>query len=306
MVSTETTENLLAQHPNWVYDRTNLNGTRYFNDFTCDRCSGHGYYALGVCNGQPILSPYDGGVCYKCGGSGKVDKSKVVEVYTPEYWEQVERACAERAERKRREREQRFFDQLSARLEKLGFGVNKGEDAVLYRVVGDTFAIKDELKARGCRFNPCVGWYAPAPIEGYETQKMMSASVLNIDAGAWRVEWKDPKDVRPLWIESTRAPSKPISEWQGTVGSKLAVKVHIDHKFESTYERNPGWYGTVTSYLYLMTDANGNKYKWKASRGDWPEGADVTIMGTVKAHDEYVTKMGQKIKQTVLTRCKMD
>lgn len=302
MVSTETTESLLAQHPNWVYDRIDFNGNRYFSDFTCDRCGGHGYYAMGVCNGQPILSPYDGGVCYKCGGSGKMDKPNIVEVYTPEYWEQFERVC----EIRRREREQKFLDELNVRLTKLGFGVIKGEDAALYRVVGDTFPIKDELKARGCRFNPCVGWYAPAPIEGYEMQKMESASVLNINAEARSIEWKDPKDVRPLWTESTRAPSKPISEWQGEIGAKLVVKVHIDHKFESHYERNPGWYGTSVSYMYLMSDANGNQYKWSTQKGEYPEGADVTIMGTVKAHDEYVTKMGQKIKQTVLTRCKMD
>lgn len=294
MVSTETTENLLAQHPNWSYDRTDRNGTRYFNDATCDRCGGHGYYAMGVCNGQPVLSPHDGGVCYKCGGSGKSPKPSVIKVYTQAHWEELEQA-----------REQKFFNELGARLSKMGFGVVKGETSVLYRVVGNTFAIKDELKARGCRFNPCVGWYAPAPIEGYEMQKMMSDMVLDIKPETGTVEWKDPKDVRPLWVEVSRA-SAPTSEWQGTVGSKLAVKVHIDHKFESSYERNPGWYSTVTSYLYLMTDANGNKYKWKASRGDWPEGADVTIMGTVKAHDEYVTKMGQHIKQTVLTRCKMD
>jgi hypothetical protein len=28
----------------------------------CDRCGGKGYYAIGVLNGRPLLSPLDGGV----------------------------------------------------------------------------------------------------------------------------------------------------------------------------------------------------------------------------------------------------
>ena len=36
----------------------------------CDRCEGTGYFTIGVCNGQPVLSPRDGGVCWKCNGSG--------------------------------------------------------------------------------------------------------------------------------------------------------------------------------------------------------------------------------------------
>lgn len=37
---------------------------------TCDRCEGIGYFTIGVCNGQRVLSPRYGGVCWKCNGTG--------------------------------------------------------------------------------------------------------------------------------------------------------------------------------------------------------------------------------------------
>lgn len=74
------------------------NGTKYYRGLvTCDRCGGKGYYAIGVRNGQPVLSPVDGGVCFKCAGRGKVvDEWKE---YTPEYWEKLEKRRKKRAEK---------------------------------------------------------------------------------------------------------------------------------------------------------------------------------------------------------------
>ena len=60
------------------------NGSKHYEGMvTCDRCGGTGYYAIAVCNNQPVLSPLDGGVCYKCLGKGKV-LGKWIE-RTPEY-----------------------------------------------------------------------------------------------------------------------------------------------------------------------------------------------------------------------------
>lgn len=60
------------------------NGSKHYEGMvTCDRCGGRGYYAIGTHNGQPVLSPHDGGVCWECGGKGKVF-GKWIE-RTPEY-----------------------------------------------------------------------------------------------------------------------------------------------------------------------------------------------------------------------------
>ena len=76
--------------------RTDRNGTKYFEGYVpCPRCDGKGVYIIGVCNGQPVLSPVDSGVCFKCGGTGK-EWGKWKE-YTPEY----EAKLAERREKRR-------------------------------------------------------------------------------------------------------------------------------------------------------------------------------------------------------------
>lgn len=64
--------------------KVDRNGTKYFEgEVPCTRCGGEGVYIMGVCNGKPVLSPVDNGICFKCGGSGK-QLSKWKE-YTPEY-----------------------------------------------------------------------------------------------------------------------------------------------------------------------------------------------------------------------------
>lgn len=95
------------------------NGSKHWEGMvTCDRCGGKGYYAIGICNGLPVLSPLDSGICYKCHGAGKV-LGKWIE-RTPEYQakldarreakakakqEQWERENAERIEAERAARE---------------------------------------------------------------------------------------------------------------------------------------------------------------------------------------------------------
>lgn len=103
--------------------RVDRNGTKYYEGMIpCDRCDGKGIYYTGVCNGQLVPSWVDNGVCFKCGGVGKVH-SKWKE-YTPEYEEKLmarRRAKAEKyaqehaeeiaraeAERKAKEEDERI------------------------------------------------------------------------------------------------------------------------------------------------------------------------------------------------------
>lgn len=60
------------------------NGSKHFEgNIVCDRCGGAGYYVMGMNNGCAVLSPRDGGVCWKCHGTGTVF-GKWIE-RTPEY-----------------------------------------------------------------------------------------------------------------------------------------------------------------------------------------------------------------------------
>lgn len=85
------------------------------------------------------------------------------------------------------------------------------------------------------------------------------------------------------------------SEYIANVGDK---KVRVEGEI-SAIRYIEGQYGTTV--LYTITTAEGNLVKWFASREALGEetGVQVTIEGTVKAHDEY-----QGVKSTVLTRCK--
>lgn len=89
------------------------NGSKHYEgEVVCDRCGGKGYYAIGVHNNQPVLSPHDGGVCWKCCGAGKVIDTWIER--TPEYQAKLDAkrrakwaAIDEAAERERKEREAR-------------------------------------------------------------------------------------------------------------------------------------------------------------------------------------------------------
>lgn len=84
------------------YIRTDRNGTRYYEETVdCPRCGGRGYYAIAVRNGSPVLSPLDGGTCWKCMGSGKV--LDVVKEYTPEHAAKLEAARIKREEKRKAE-----------------------------------------------------------------------------------------------------------------------------------------------------------------------------------------------------------
>lgn len=69
--------------------RVDRNGTKYWQGLVkCERCGGLGLYATGVENGRLRITSVDNGVCWECGGSGKI-KSEWKE-YTPEYEAKLE------------------------------------------------------------------------------------------------------------------------------------------------------------------------------------------------------------------------
>ena len=69
--------------------RIDRNGTKYYEgDVPCTRCGGEGVYIMGMCNGQPVLSPVDNGICFKCGGTGT--QHGTWKEYTPEYEAKLE------------------------------------------------------------------------------------------------------------------------------------------------------------------------------------------------------------------------
>lgn len=99
--------------------------------------------------------------------------------------------------------------------------------------------------------------------------------------------------------EATRRQADSKSSWVGSVGDRIEIKDALLSLLTS-WDTEFGY-----TYLYKMVDAHGNIFTWKT--GKWlgnneciPEGAKVTLKGTVKSHNEF-----RGVKQTELTRCKV-
>ena len=170
-----------------------------------------------------------------------------------------------------------------------GVGFQKeGDEFVLYRVKGETFSIKDQLKELGCRFKPQIGWYSNQKLSDYECQRITSEQLL--ESAAPLINWKTMDECHAEFeVEEDE------SEWVGIVGARIEVTLHIDRVMTFS-----GKFGA--SNIILMSDENENKYKWSTQKS-YEEGEDVTFKATIKEHAEYTDKTGITTKQTVLTRC---
>lgn len=287
MVDIRTTEEILCGHPKWSYIRTDRNGTRYFSDCTCRRCGGHGFIQ---CYGH-----VEGGRCFECGGSGITDHPETIKVYTPEHDAKLAAQRQARADARIEAKRKEYREHMSDKLRELGFGIEEGI-AVCYRVVGNTYEVKEQLKALGCKFKPQLGWYSAQDLEGFETQRLEAAEVCHFDEEAITIEWEDAEQVKQKWTENIRKAEESTSRHVGNIGERIEINVHIDRVFESEFRVHGGEWGSRSSYMYLMHDAEGNIYKWSSSCY-YVEGEDVKLRATVKDHIEY-----RGVAQTVITR----
>lgn len=264
---------------------------------TCDRCGGSGIIASRVENGRIIPIPVDGGVCYKCGGEGKI--SKWVKAYTEKEYERYVKS-QEKAKEKRVKKEEARIAELDAKseenkaavLEKLGF-----ESDIVYLVTGNTFEIKDELKERGARFNPALNWHflkkTEVP-EGHELVEVKIDDLYDWYPRVKRLELKaDAREIAAAARRSVEPESK--SEWVGEIKERLRnLKVTLTgaRAVESMY-------GSSILFTFAQDD---NIFTWFTS---CPPDSDKAIVGhsylltgTVKKFTEY-----NGTKQTQLNRC---
>lgn len=269
---------------------------------TCDRCGGRGYFAVGTLNGQPVLSPVDGGVCYKCGGDKKI--FKWVKAYTEKeyakYLATVERSRERKAEsikKAREELENASEDNMKAALAELGYDVNDPKVYLVASFVKSTYDIKDSLKEQGCKFNPVLNWYNTHPIDIPEDFFLVDIDVFTLfdwNCYTKRFELKDTaKDTVKQIIKEKMPKSEFESEFVGELKERLrdieATVVRIKN-FSSCY-------GTSTIYTF---ESNHNIFVWITSSCKYQiqSGDKVLLTGTVKDHKEY-----EGVKQTHLSRC---
>ena len=265
----------------------------------CDRCSGHGIIASRVENGHIVPIPVDGGVCYKCGGSGIV--SKWVKAYTEKEYNRYMNDLKRTAERRKEKAEaklQALKDNSEANRKELlaKWGFEDVENPIVYLVTGNTYEIKDELKERGGRFNPVLNWHFTKEVEvpeGHELVKVPFDDVYEWFPMVKKFELKETaKDAAAAARIAARPESK--SKWMGEIKERmrdLAVVLTGARECSSLY-------GISTLYTF---DCGENKLAWfttSCPKVDMIVGHSYLLTGTVKKHDER-----DGVKQTQLNRC---
>ena len=262
-------------------ERVDKKGTEHWIDHNCPKCGGSGYL-----HGYEHI---DGARCWKCGATGYFPHRW--QVHTPEYAEKLQ---ARRVARTRAKN----LAQRAGFLEREGFA----PDGKTFVVVGNTFDIKDELKAAGAKFCYNIGWHFPVKPDAYTTIELTAEDCFTEDTFA-ALNWNAVVDMQAL-IE-TRTPREPSgSEYLGEVGKRLKVAVTLKKSF--SFENDFG-----TTYIHNFEDDAGNVIIWKTANSltEYAYGSGTytphelkscDLTGTVKEHSEY-----KGIWQTVLTRCKV-
>lgn len=255
---------------------------------TCPRCGGSGHYSY---------NQMDGTRCYGCQGSGI--SVQTVRAYTEKEYNALQRAKTRAAEKREAAEAARIQDALDHADEykhevalKRGFGENEK----IYLVYGDdTYAIKDELKKLGGKFDPTFKWFFSKEVElpeGYNLCELAFDEVYDYNPESkWASFKEDAKNIVARKIAKLKGPS--TSEFYPGVEKErlrnITAKVASIRGFEGIY-----------GYTHVYTFTSGNYvFVWMTSKTlTVAVGETVDLTGTIKKFDEY---MG--IKNTYLTRC---
>lgn len=230
----------------------------------CGRCGGSGIWSYG---------PY-GGTCFACRGAGH----RVLEV---RWYTDKERAAQDRQAEKRAEA--RVQRQLERDAYEHGAEYNGFTDGFVIAVLGNTYEIKDELKAAGAKFTRGLGWH-------FDSKEKVPAQYADRTR---MIMWEDAstdgriKSVEELERLVAVAAPTDCSIHMFTVGERvrgLTLKVY------KVWE-GPGY------TMHTLVDDDNNVYLWTTSSRSIAVDAQVTMDVTIKEHTEY-----KGVKQTVLTR----
>ncbi len=257
--------------------RIDKNGTKYWVENKCDRCGGTGYIEY--------FNYVYGGVCFQCNGTGYHERKW--KEYTPEYEAKLAERRLAKARKEAPEKNAKFFKR---------YGLS--EDGTAWVVLGDTYPIKDELKAAGAKWNGLYGWHFDHEAENTIKVTIDKVAEMN-DIGEW---WFFDTIIVCDTIEKMVKAATPTKETEfvGQVGEK--IKLNLTYKNLAWYETSYGCH-EYTVWVYKFEDENGNLFVWKTQThvDGLDKGEAYTVKGTVKEHATYKGE-----KQTVLTRCKVE
>ena len=257
----------------------------------CDRCV-NGVYVCRIENGMPVPHHNANGVCFQCGGTGyEVKKVRLYSVAEAEKMEKRnEEARIKRAAAAEIKMKTEFQQKKAKWIEDHGFS----NDGVTYVITGDSYSIKDELKAAGFIFDYTLKWHkAEVPAEYADRVKEIKMDDI-IEFSAWGEGHY--KNGAAEYIEKVLAENSEdaSSAWIGTKGDKIDVDVTFVSK--RGYQSKYGY-----SNVYTFRTVEGDLLTWFSTVEVKKEiGENFKLIATVKDHSEY-----KGIKSTVITRAKV-
>lgn len=273
-----------------VLVKVDKNGTKYWANNTCQRCGGHGYISC--------YTHVEGGVCFDCGGSGIAHKPTIWKEYTPEY----EAKLAEQRAKREQKRIAKLEAEWGTTAQKWLSENNFNSEGKTFLFLGNTYEIKEDIKALGGSYDHILGWHIDHEVEGYQFLQISveEVTVKDLFKGYSFEPVADEIKARCL-KEFNKLNDVQGSEWIGEVGERIDMELTLSHV--ASWEQNKYCgYGTEFMYLYTFKDDKGNELVWKTTCFELchSEGKKFQIRGTIKEHSEY-----KGTKQTVLTRCKV-
>lgn len=164
----------------------------------------------------------------------------------------------------------------------------------LYCIVGNTYPIKDKLKAEGCKYNSILKWFSTSPLE---VSNCTTVAIPTEEVYGWN-EMTKRMEIRESAAECYNAAMEAAlphsnSTFQGQVGERLRnIPVTVTAAI-----RGEGAYGTTFSYTFV--DENENVYMWYTTcLNDYYVNHKYNLTGTVKKHQRQMAE-----DRTILTRC---
>jgi hypothetical protein len=234
----------------------------------CHRCGSPGYIEA--------YRHVEGGICFRCLGSGREPADREVRLYTADQLAKLNATAQRKADRKATAAEMaRAKAQAEASARRVSFEANNAELLAWLRGAGS-----------GC--------------DGEEYRDGFLGDMLRrADRDA---DWSDGQRealLRSFERAKADAERARASGHVGTIGERRQFVAMVER--ESTYERRafmPSWGGaTETVYITTLRDASGNALVVKSPSFRAAVGERLTIKGTVKDHTEF---RGER--QTMLAR----
>ena len=239
-------------------------------EIPCDRCGGSG-----------IISSYgyvEGGRCFKCNGRGIETKWR--RILTDKEKAQRERAKVRRVEKKIEKNElQRQENEIKN--EKFLMGTT-------YIInLKDTYAIKDELRTLGAKFDHLLNWHFDKEVVTDYPLIAISNKLLYDNMNSLRYNVKD------IISEIKMGENGNTGDYVGEIGEKIELELTMYSVFPFS-----SMYGDGTCYLF--NDSDGNILCWyTTSKKEVPKNVYINSFFKVKDHRVY-----NNIKQTVIKNLK--